>query len=64
MNSIGENSSIQYFRSGHYFLDIQYDECTWPLVQSGEGGHTPLQTVHALHQGCQRLVELYKMFSN
>ena len=24
MNSIGENSSIQYFRSGHYFLDIQY----------------------------------------
>ena len=24
MNSIGSNSSIQYFRSGHYFLDIQY----------------------------------------
>ena len=24
MNSIGWNSSIQYFRSGHYFLDIQY----------------------------------------
>ena len=24
MNSIGWNSSIQYFRSGYYFLDIQY----------------------------------------
>ena len=24
MNSIGQNSSIQYFSSGHYFLDIQY----------------------------------------
>ena len=24
INSIGENSSIQYFRSGHYFLDMQY----------------------------------------
>ena len=25
MNSIGLNSSIQYFRSGHFFLDIQYN---------------------------------------
>ena len=24
MNSIGWNSSIQYFRSGHHLLDIQY----------------------------------------
>ena len=24
MNSIGQNSSIQYSRSGHYFLDIPY----------------------------------------
>ena len=24
MNSIGWNSSIQYFRLGHYFLDTQY----------------------------------------
>ena len=25
MNSIGWNNSIKYLRSGHYFLDIQYE---------------------------------------
>ena len=24
-NSIAKNRSIQYFRSGHYFMDIQYN---------------------------------------